>query len=260
MKFNCRISILAVLVAVLALGISAQQSPNSELGGVVSLSAPVTGAGAGITVLVPISVNTDSNQLWDHQYDLVYNPAILTPSGGNAGCVTAGAMTGDAGVGVTCFVSPAGRLNLSTASSSFVQGSGTLMFVRFAVTAGTPVGSVSPLNLENALFFDLNGSLAGTTTNGTFTVLGPTAANTSVSGRVLTADGSPVRNARVVFTDLEGESRSAITNPFGYFRVDGLPAGQNYVVSTWAKGHVFEPVSISVVDEISDFEIYSVEK
>lgn len=259
MKFNCRIFNFATLVLVLALGIAGQQSPKSELGGVVSLTAPNTGAGAGLTVLVPISVNTDGNQLWDHQYDLVYNPAILTPTGANAGCVTAGAMTGDAGVGVTCFVSPAGRLNLSTASSSFVQGSGTLMFVRFAVAPGTPVGSVSPLTLEDALFFDLNGALSGTTTNGTFTVLGPTVANTSVSGRVLTSDGMVIRNARVVFTDSEGETRSAVSNPFGYFVVEGLPAGRTYVVSTWSKGYNFDPVTLSIVEDIADFEIRAME-
>jgi len=42
----------------------------------------------------------------------------------------------------------------------------------------------------------------------------PTAANVTVSGRILTAEGG-LRNARVVLTDSSGNSRTFLTNSFG---------------------------------------------
>jgi hypothetical protein len=69
----------------------------------------------------------------------------------------------------------------------------------------------------------------------------PTAADASIGGRVLTADGRGIRNIRVVVTggDL-AEPITAITNSFGYYRVDGLRAGESYVVSVGGKRYAFD--------------------
>lgn len=70
----------------------------------------------------------------------------------------------------------------------------------------------------------------------------PTAAEASIGGRVMTADGRGIRNIRVLVTggDLTAP-RAAITNAFGYFTVDGLRAGETYLVSVGGKRHVFDP-------------------
>ncbi len=82
----------------------------------------------------------------------------------------------------------------------------------------------------------------------------PTAANVSVSGRVLTANGNGIRNVFVKLTDPSGATRRVISTSFGYFRFDDVEAGQTYVVSVQSKRYQFSNSTqvISVGDEISD--------
>jgi hypothetical protein len=86
------------------------------------------------------------------------------------------------------------------------------------------------------------------------TLLAPTAANVSVSGRVANQTGRSVSNAIVTFTDANGASRSARTNQFGYFVFDDITVGRTYVVSVRAKGYEFEPRAISIGDEIANLD------
>ncbi|MGH9947716.1 MAG: FG-GAP-like repeat-containing protein, partial [Pyrinomonadaceae bacterium] len=79
-----------------------------------------------------------------------------------------------------------------------------------------------------------------------------TAANVSVSGRVLTADGRGLRNAIVTLTDQQGVTRRSITSSFGYYRFEDIEAGQTYVVAVSSKRYQFTPRVISVTDELND--------
>lgn len=78
-----------------------------------------------------------------------------------------------------------------------------------------------------------------------------TAAPVMISGQVLNNDGWPIMNARLRLTSTTGETYSARTNPFGYFRFDNVPSGTTYVLETSAKGHSFEPQTMSVNDDIT---------
>lgn len=76
----------------------------------------------------------------------------------------------------------------------------------------------------------------------------PTAAEASIGGRVMTADGRGIRNIRVLVTGgTLTEPRTAITNAFGFFAIDGLRAGETYLVSVGGKRHVFDPPARVVV-------------
>ena len=66
-----------------------------------------------------------------------------------------------------------------------------------------------------------------------------TAANVSVSGRVLTAKVRGISNVRISVTDESGNTRTALSNPFGYYRFDELPAGQTYIFQTQSKRYQF---------------------
>ena len=85
----------------------------------------------------------------------------------------------------------------------------------------------------------------------------PTAANVSVSGRVLTANGNGIRNAIVVLTNAQGESRSARTGSFGYYRFSDVQAGETYVISVNSKQFQFSPRTINVSDELTDVDFVS---
>lgn len=84
--------------------------------------------------------------------------------------------------------------------------------------------------------------------------LAPTAASVSVGGRVVTADGRGIAKARVSITDQTGETRTALTNPFGYFRFDDIEAGQTYFISAQSKRYLFENQTqvVFVGDSITD--------
>ncbi len=87
--------------------------------------------------------------------------------------------------------------------------------------------------------------------------VGPTAAGVSVEGRIISNEGGrAVYNARVVMTDSSGQSRIALTNPFGYYRFTDVPAGAIYTFTVSAKGYAAsEGIVRNVSEDITDFDI-----
>ena len=69
--------------------------------------------------------------------------------------------------------------------------------------------------------------------------LAPTAAGVTVSGRVTTADGRGIRNARVTMTGADGTTRTVSTGSFGYFRFMDVLAGGTYVFGVSARRFTF---------------------
>ncbi|MCD9185934.1 MAG: hypothetical protein LUM44_05845 [Pyrinomonadaceae bacterium] len=67
----------------------------------------------------------------------------------------------------------------------------------------------------------------------------PTAANVSVSGRILNAEGNGIANVRIIFTDAQGNSRVAVSNSFGNYRFDEVAVGQTVTVSVSSKKFTF---------------------
>lgn len=86
------------------------------------------------------------------------------------------------------------------------------------------------------------------------TLTAPSAASVSAGGRVTNAFGQGISNASLTLTDTDGNSRRALTNPFGYYRFDEVPSGTIYVLSVQSKRYQFaQPtLTISVTDNISD--------
>jgi hypothetical protein len=50
--------------------------------------------------------------------------------------------------------------------------------------------------------------------------------------------------------------RRALTNPFGYYRFDGVEVGATYILTVEAKQHQFENPTraVSVIDELTDVD------
>jgi hypothetical protein len=84
--------------------------------------------------------------------------------------------------------------------------------------------------------------------------LAPTAAGVSVSGRV-TVNGRPVSGATVVFQGGDGAVRSAVTNTFGHYRVDGLAAGFGYVASVVSRRYSFESQYVELTDNLAGLDL-----
>lgn len=86
--------------------------------------------------------------------------------------------------------------------------------------------------------------------------LAPTAANVSIGGRILTANGIGIRNATIVLTSQNGVTRSTVSSSFGYYRFDDIAAGETYILTVSAKHSVFQQASrvVSVNEQLNDLD------
>jgi CSLREA domain-containing protein len=86
----------------------------------------------------------------------------------------------------------------------------------------------------------------------------PTAANVSISGRVLTADGRGLRNAIVTLTEQSGAVRTARSSSFGYYRFNEIAAGQTVILNAAAKQFQFAPQIVAVNDDLAELDLTAV--
>ncbi len=82
-----------------------------------------------------------------------------------------------------------------------------------------------------------------------------TAADVTLAGRVLAADGTALRNAKVLMFDAEGNTYAALSNAFGYYSFADIPSGKTYTVTVAAKGFAFQPRIVSLDDDLTGFDL-----
>ncbi|MGD9563772.1 MAG: carboxypeptidase-like regulatory domain-containing protein [Pyrinomonadaceae bacterium] len=69
---------------------------------------------------------------------------------------------------------------------------------------------------------------------------GTTAADASISGRVVNAFGIGIAKAQIVMINgATGEARLTMTNPFGYYSIPGVETGEMYVLNVRHKRYSF---------------------
>ncbi|MBP9663071.1 MAG: choice-of-anchor J domain-containing protein, partial [Pyrinomonadaceae bacterium] len=89
-----------------------------------------------------------------------------------------------------------------------------------------------------------------------------TAANASISGRVLTAGGQGIRNAEVVISGgTLTEPMRVQTGSFGYYNFEGLQTGQTYIVTVNSRRYVFAvPTQVlSLTDNVADLDFVAID-
>jgi hypothetical protein len=154
---------------------------------------------------------------------------------------------------VTSFPAPAPPAPYNEPGNA-VGGSGTqTLFGNFGFMNGNGVWSLYVRD-DNGTFDPrvLTGIIGG---GWGIELLQTNAAQASISGRVTTADGNPIRNARVVVSGNSlPQPRIVTTGSFGYFSFDGLTVGETYVVTVNSQRYTFSVPSrvISLVDNVLD--------
>ncbi len=138
---------------------------------------------------------------------------------------------------------------------STVGGTGTQTLIgNFGLTNSNGVWSL--YMRDDAGLFNSPAAITGCVNGGWgIEFLTSTAANASISGRVMTADGQGIRNAKVVVTSNSlSEPLVVSTGTFGYFSIDGLRTGETYVVTVNSQRYTFSTPSrvVSLVDNITD--------
>lgn len=83
----------------------------------------------------------------------------------------------------------------------------------------------------------------------------PTAANVSLSGRVLTSDGRGLSNAVVTLTKADGTVVSTRSTSFGAFLFSDLAAGETVVVSVISRKFTFTPRVVEITDDVANFDL-----
>ncbi len=108
---------------------------------------------------------------------------------------------------------------------------------------------------------DIDGDARTTTPDiGADEITAPSAAPATLSGRVVSSGLRPLNGARI--TIIGGnliQPRSVMVNGFGYYRFEGLEAGQTYIVSVSARGAVFaDPIRVVSLDtDLTGLDFYA---
>ena len=75
----------------------------------------------------------------------------------------------------------------------------------------------------------------------------------------MVGNGRGLTNAVVTLTDSNGETRTARTGSFGYYRFDDLEAGETYIVSVISKRFSFTTQIVTANENISDLDFAALE-
>ena len=221
----------------------------------VAVSLPFNAyAGGGTTVNLPVTVSDLTNaNVEGFNFTVFYNSDVLVPVAGDS-AIEGGTLS--EGCSVIGNSPAAGQLKVSGSCTFPINaGSGTIINLRFNVigTGGqqTPLSFNNPNVSGSVNTFQINsGTPQVNSTNGLFTVTGPTAAPVSISGRVMTSSGRGIRNALVTSVDSYGKVRIARTRSFGYYSFDEVVAGSTYIISVTSKSYQFaQPTQVVSVNE-----------
>lgn len=77
-------------------------------------------------------------------------------------------------------------------------------------------------------------------------------ASVSVSGRISTAAGTGIGNARVSMTDSIGNVRLAFTSSFGYYNFDNVAAGGTYTIAVTSSRYTFTSQMLQINNNLTD--------
>ena len=234
--------------------------PNSasgvnRFGGTINVKNTIIAANAGNAATPDVFSTANAGSFVSQGYNLI----------GNVGAVTAFTQTGDqtgtAAAPLDPMIAPLATNGGATQTHRLLAGS---LAIDKGASATDPItntavttdqrGSQRPVDTPVSNAADGNGSDIGA-----FEISTPTAANVSVSGRVLVGSRG-LMNARVTLTDQNGAERSARTTVFGNYRFDEVEAGQTYIVAVHSKRYQFVPQVITVSENLSELYFYNIDQ
>jgi hypothetical protein len=220
-------------------------SAGNTAAGEVQDNNTYNGGGTEYTQTAPILYSVGNNPVNDNGIPVLLGDFVWNDTNGD------GLQTGETGNG-----EPGVRVNLTgtATGTTFTDSNGNYFFSvlpgSYTLSFTPPTGkSFSPANQGNdSIDSDVNaiGVVGITVSPGAndMTVDAGlvlfTAANASISGRVISPTGRGISKVRVVIVGGNlAEPRYTQTNPFGYYRFLDLQAGETYVLTVSSKSHMF---------------------
>lgn len=241
-------------------------SPTPTCGAPLNITFAVSGINSPIgSVSVNFTMNPTHTWVGDLKVSLIAPNTTTHLLFSRVGATTATGFGDDANLGGTYTFNNTATGNIWTAAASDNNANFIIPPGGYRTKAAGPAGNTSP----GPPFTSLSGtfaSLPAAARNGTWTLrfedcsvqdigtvsaagltlLGTTAADVAVSGRVTTADGAGIRHASISVTGGNlAEPVNALSGAFGYYRFEGLEAGQTYILTIKSKRYVFsQPVIV----------------
>jgi hypothetical protein len=82
----------------------------------------------------------------------------------------------------------------------------------------------------------------------------PTASTVAVAGRVLSANGLGIFKVRISITNAAGETRTVLTNSFGYYCFTDVAVSETYIFSVSSKRYQFtQPTQmLTIIEKVND--------
>jgi hypothetical protein len=209
-----------------------------------------------INLGLPIDLDLTRQQMrdigWfrDATSDLTSDTIInVTPSGGTTVVGNNHAInwtnTGGFNRNVRIELSTDGGATYPTVIASSVANTGTYLWT----VPNTPT-TTARVRVREADFANPSG-----VSSANFTIsIAPLAAGATVAGRVVDQAGRAISRATVVLTDSDGVTRTALTNPFGYFVFTDVPVGETYVAGVRHRRYRFESRTVSLDDNFTDLD------
>lgn len=81
----------------------------------------------------------------------------------------------------------------------------------------------------------------------------------SISGKVFTSTGLPLRNAKVILTDASNNQRFSISSSFGLYNFSNVSTGQDYTMTVQSKRYRFAPKIVSLSSELTNVDFVGLE-
>ena len=218
--------------------------------------------GENVTVAVELEQRGIENS---YGYTIHFDPRRLSMSPGgvvvSAGSsVNGGALTvnydnaAEGEIGVLLDM-PAGQVIVPAQTKHTVLL--TFYVPKDAVAGSTPITFTS--DLAEQYLSDMNGDpLFARFISGAVNIVGrPTAANATLGGRIMTADGNGVKNAIIVLSGNHLPApKMTRTGSLGYYSFDNLDTGESYIVTVNSKRYLFTAPSrlVNLTDSVGDID------
>lgn len=148
--------------------------------------------------------------------------------------------------------------NVNGATISNVSGSGSSRTV--TINRGIGAGTIRLDVIDDDTITDADNNLLGGagTGNGNFTegeiitLLAPTAASANITGRIVDSSGRGISGMSIFMTDANGNTRTARSNPFGFYRFEEVLVGATYILNSQHKRFYFTPQALTVMEDLTE--------
>lgn len=225
---------------------SIENGPEKE----ISIKAPEIKAATDGEIVIPISINgADDKQIISYEFNLRYDSNVIQPQ--KKPIELAGTVSSK--LKVVANADESGLLRVAVYGAKALEANGILLSLKFTAVGAS--GTMSPLAWDRIMFNE--GDTMTTAANGQVELSSAASNQAEVTGRVFTAFGEGIPNARVTLTDVTAPARakSVVSNGFGYYRFDGLQVGNTYTINVESKERKFEPITVSITDQMLNVDM-----